>query len=51
MYTATVKQNGKPVFLWEAYDYMVFDEDKEGYKPEPYHPKTKKVGQKKSGKV
>ena len=51
MYTATVKQNGKPVFLWEAYDYMVFDEDKEGYKPEPYRPKTKKVGQKKSGKV
>lgn len=51
MYTATVKQNGKPVALWEAYDYMVFDEDKEGYKPEPYCPKTKKVGQKKSGKV
>ncbi len=51
MYTATVKQNGKPVFLWEAYDYMIFDEDKEGYKPEPYRPKTKKVGQKKSGKV
>ena len=51
MYTATVKQNGKPVDLWEAYDYMIFDEDKEGYKPEPYHPKTKKVGQKKSGKV
>ena len=51
MYTATVKQNDKPVFLWEAYDYMIFDEDKEGYKPEPYRPKTKKVGQKKSGKV
>ena len=51
VYTATVKQNGKPVALWEAYDYMVFDEDKEGYKPEPYCPKTKKVGQKKSGKV
>lgn len=51
MYTATVKQNGKPVFLWEAYDYMIFDGDKEGYKPEPYRPKTKKVGQKKSGKV
>lgn len=51
MYTATVKQNDKPVFLWEAYDYMIFDEDKEGYKSEPYRPKTKKVGQKKSGKV
>ena len=51
MYTATVKQNSKPVYLWEAYDYMVFDKDKEGYKPEPYRPKTKKVGQKKNGKV
>ena len=51
MYTATVKQNGKPVFLWEAYDYMIFDGGEEGYKPEPYRPKTKKVGQKKSGKV
>ena len=51
MYTATIKRNGKPVFLWEAYDYMIFDEDEEGYKPEPYRPKTKKVGQKKSGQV
>lgn len=47
MYTATVKRNGKPVFLWEAYDYMIFDGGEEGYKPEPYRPKTKKVGQKK----
>ena len=51
MYTATVKQNDKPVFLWEAYDYMTFDEGKEGYQPKSYHPKTKKVGQKKNGQV
>lgn len=49
MYTATVKRSGKPVFLWEAYNYMIFDEESEGYQPKPYHPKTKKVGQKKNG--
>lgn len=49
LYTATVKREGKAVWLWEAYDYMIFDEDKEGFGLKPYHPKTKKVGQKKNG--
>ncbi len=48
-YTATIKRNGNSVFLWDAYDYMIFDRDNEGFQPKPYHQKTKKVGQKKNG--
>ena len=47
-YTTTAKKEGNLVWLWEAYDYMSFDKEKEGYQPKPYRSKIKKEGQKKN---